>query len=93
MKKQTLLRIAGLLLALISGIHFVSGIAAWLICDVFGGISCNVTKAGSIGIIGGADGPTAIFVTAAHPHLWELLLWLILLAASLYALRRFRRED
>ena len=92
MKKQTLLRIASLLLAIISGFNFLSGIAAWLISDVFGGISFSTTKASSIGIIGGADGPTAIFITAAHPQIWELLLWLILLAASLYGLRRFRKQ-
>ena len=46
----------------------------------------------SVGIIGGADGPTAIFITAAHPQIWELLLWLALLTASLYGLRRFRKQ-
>ena len=92
MKKQTLLRLASLLLALISGFNFLSGIAAWLISDVFGGISFNVTKASTIGIIGGADGPTAIFVTATHPHLLEILLWLALLTVSLYGLRRFRKS-
>lgn len=92
MKKHTLLRIASLLLALISGFNFLSGIACWLISDVFDGISFNVTKASTIGIIGGADGPTAIFVTATHPHLWELLLWLSLLAVSIYGLHRFRKQ-
>ena len=93
MKKQTILRIASLLLAIVSGFNFLSGIAAWLISNVFGGISFNVTKASTIGIIGGADGPTAIFVTATHPQIWELLLWLFLLTASLYILHRFRKKD
>ena len=92
MKKQTLLRLASLLLSIVSGFNFLSGIAAWLISNVFGGISFNVTKASTIGIIGGADGPTAIFVTATHPHLLEILLWLALLTVSLYGLRHFRKQ-
>ena len=62
-------------------------IAAWLIADVFGGISFNVTKAATIGVIGGADGPTAVFVTAAPGSGWELLLWLLLLAAGILGFR------
>ena len=93
MKNLTFLRIACLLLAVVSGFNFLSGIAAWLIADVFGGISFNVTEASTIGIIGGADGPTAIFVTATHPHIWEILLWLVILAVSLYGLRRFRKSQ
>ena len=92
MKKQTLLRIASLLMAIISGFNLLCSIAAWLIADVFGGISFNVTKASTIGIIGGADGPTAVFVTATHPNLWELILWLALLAAGIYGFRHFRRQ-
>lgn len=93
MKKLTFLRIACLLLAVVSGFNFLSGIAAWLIADVLGGISFNVTEASTIGIIGGSDGPTAIFVTAPHPHIWEILLWLAILAVSLYGLRRFRKSQ
>ncbi len=91
-KKKTLLRIACLILALISGFNFLSGIAAWLIANVFGGISFPVRKAATIGIIGGADGPTAVFVTAAHPNFWEILLWLALLVAALYGHRHFLRK-
>lgn len=41
-----------------------------------------LTKAVSIGIIGGADGPTAIFVTGPAPVLWLK----ILLAAAIAAI-------
>ena len=89
MKKQPLLRVVCLFLAAISGFNLLSGIACWLIADVFGGLSFNVTKASTIGIIGGSDGPTAIFVTATHPHIGEFLLWLGLLTIAIYGLRCF----
>ena len=92
MKKKTLLRLACLLLAILSGFNLLACIAAWLIADLFGGISFNVTKASTIGIIGGADGPTSVFVTASPAPAWELLLWLLLLALAIYGLRRFRKK-
>ena len=92
MKKKTLLRLACLLLAILSGFNLLTGIAAWLIAHVFGGLSFNVNHASTIGIIGGADGPTAVFVTASPAPAWELLLWLALLALAIYGLRRFRKK-
>ena len=93
MKKKTLLRLACLLLAILSGFNLLTGIAAWLIADIFGGISFNVTKASTIGIIGGADGPTSVFVAASPAPAWELLLWLALLAAGIYGFRHFRNPQ
>ena len=40
----------------------------------------SITKALSLGIIGGADGPTAIFVTSSGPEPW---LWLVLVSAGI----------
>ena len=92
MKKKTLLRLACLLLAIFSGFNLLCSIAAWLIADVFGGISFNVTKASTIGIIGGADGPTSIFITATPVQCWETLLWLALLVVGIFGCRHFRRQ-
>jgi len=78
-------RVAGIVLLVFSGIA-----AAFLLVllwqyilltielgDLFGG------SAGSIGIIGGADGPTAIFVS--HLPLTTILLWGGIAAAALIA--------
>ncbi len=41
-----------------------------LLLDFIPGMSCNLAEAGSIGIIGGADGPTAIYLASKlAPHL------------------------
>ncbi len=91
-KKKTILRLACFALALVSGLNLLSCIAAWLIADVLGGISFNVTKATTIGIIGGADGPTSVFITAAPVSVWELLLWSGLLAVSIWGLFRLKKQ-
>ena len=46
----------------------------------------------SIGIIGGADGPTQIFVTTAPPDLWSLVLPLVFFALMLWGFIRTRRR-
>lgn len=79
-------------LSLVSGLNLLSWLAAWLIGNVLGGISFPVNRAASIGIIGGADGPTSIFITAAAAPIWELLLWILLLSVGIYGCRHFRKQ-
>lgn len=45
----------------------------------------------SIGVIGGADGPTAIFVTT--PPWMQNLLWVVLLAVGILGFLWLRRRD
>ncbi|MBQ3192055.1 MAG: hypothetical protein IJB59_00610 [Oscillospiraceae bacterium] len=45
----------------------------------------------SIGIIGGADGPTAVFVTRAQSFDWEMLLVAALMIGCIWAYRRLCR--
>lgn len=55
--------------------------------------SFSPNEAASIGIIGGADGPTAIFVTgsvSSGPD-WDVLLVAVILVASILAFLRLRR--
>lgn len=66
--------------------------AAGLLISKAGGISFPVRKAATIGIIGGADGPTAIFVTASPGSGWEILLWAALLTGGILGLRHFRKR-
>lgn len=47
--------------------------------------------AGSVGIIGGADGPTAIFVTAKTGINWEAVVLSLLLAVGILGFLRLRK--
>ena len=59
-------------------------------------LSFPVRQGSSIGIIGGADGPTSIIVTSSYPlNPWYGLLWLIPVVlgfAGFFLLRRLRRK-
>jgi len=59
-------------------------------------ISFPVHQDSTIGIIGGADGPTSIFVAASYPlNPWSTLWWLIPVVlgfAGFFLLRRLRRK-
>lgn len=57
--------------------------------------SFSPNEAASIGVIGGADGPTAIFVTGVttggHGFDWDVLLIVVILVVSILAFLRLRR--
>ncbi len=92
MKQKKFFRCGCILLAVLSGFNLLNCLAAFLVRNILGGISFSVNRAATIGIIGGSDGPTAVFVTAAPIRGWESILWLALLAASIYGLSRFRKD-
>ena len=92
MKKKTILSLAFLGLSIISGLNLLGCIAARLIGNVLGGISFNINKAATIGVIGGADGPTSVFITAAPAPVWELLLWAALLAVGIWGWLRLKKQ-
>lgn len=80
-------RWACLTAAVLSSIYLLMGgsltLAAWLM---------NQSLSGSIGIIGGADGPTAIFVTtSADSVLYQLGLVTVILVAGLAGFFRLSR--
>jgi len=78
-------------LAVFAAFKLLGYIAAWLIGEVFGGISFPASNAASLGIIGGADGPTAVFVTAASVPVWRIILMILLFAAGIRGFRRLSR--
>ncbi len=90
MNKRKWMCFACLALSVWSGLELLGAIAAWLIADVFGGISFHVTHGATIGIIGGADGPTSILIAAAPVSGWAMLLWLALLIAGICGCRHFQ---
>lgn len=48
-------------------------------------------EAASIGIIGGADGPTAIFITTKHGFDWDILLAGMLMVGGILGFLRLRK--
>lgn len=73
----------------LAALQVLGYLACWLIGSVLGGISFSVPAA-SVGIIGGADGPTAIFVTGMAKPDWQLILWIVLLVIGITGLRKLR---
>ena len=53
----------------------------------------NITEVLSLGIIGGADGPTAIFVTSAGLRPWGLLLLAAVFVGGFLWLRKRKKKD
>ena len=76
-------------MVLLAALQLLGFVACWLIGSVLGGISFSVPAA-SVGIIGGADGPTANFVTGMAKPDWQLILWIVLLVVGITGLRKLR---
>ena len=93
-KKQWRRILKWLCIALIgySVLSFLGDFAAWVLYRT-GGISFSIPPAASIGIIGGADGPTAIFVTSSAAPVWKLALNFILLVLGIAGFRSFGRKQ
>jgi len=84
-------RFAFAAMAVIGAVELLGYLAAWFAANVLGGISFPVTEAATVGIIGGADGPTAIFVTAAVGPVSDLLWMMILMIVGIWGYLRLRR--
>ena len=91
MPYRKILRLMCMGTAVFCGISLLGDVAAWIICR-FGGISFGISSASTIGIIGGADGPTAVFVTAAASPGWMIFGKLLMLTISLLGWRYFKRK-
>lgn len=72
-------RFVFLAMAVVSGGWLVlNRLLAWL-CGWIIGAAFYPSKSASVGIIGGADGPTAVFVTAKSGFEWDIFLMFLLL--------------
>ena len=65
------------------------GIVRWILLRIC--VKIPDMEAASIGIIGGADGPTAVFLTGAPSSIAEPVLFVLLLAAGLIGLICLKR--
>ena len=75
-------------LAIYGGWELFGGLAAALL---YLSMSDPLSQAASVGIIGGADGPTAIFVTTRVPEWYHFGIPLLLLLVGIWGFYRFRK--
>ena len=91
MKKNKLKMFTFAAMAILGSLNVLSTLAAYMIAKIWGGLSFPVSNASSIGVIGGADGPTAVFVTASMGPVWELILWIFVAAVGVFGILRIRK--
>lgn len=75
-----------IVLIVYSVLSLLGDFAIWMLFRT-GGFSFSVSPASTIGIIGGADGPTAIFVTSSAAPVWKAALNFILLLLGIVGFR------
>lgn len=86
--KKVLLKIAAVVAIVVGGLELLGNVAALALTAWLKNRALVEAAAASAGIIGGADGPTAIFVTGVNTGA-GLLHWLVpvaLLAAGIWVL-------
>lgn len=82
-------RFAFLGAAIVSGLWFLYyGMLRLAVALLF---SVNVGNEASFGIIGGADGPTAIFVTSSPRIDWDHVIFTVLLVVGIFGYLRLRK--
>lgn len=74
-------------MAIVSALYFVVQGALWLWAFYW----LHLTTGASVGIIGGADGPTAVFVTASVGVDWDGVFFLLLLVVGIVGFLRLRK--
>lgn len=86
MKKLTKLRMARfgtIISGLITLLIVFFDILSMFILPLIFGTNYNVEESGSIGIIGGSDGPTAIFMTGMFALNWKMIFLPVFLITSI----------
>ncbi len=64
----------------------------WIISLILGDIF-NVTMPGAVGVIGGADGPTSVFITKTVSTCWQWLCLLLIGLIGYWIFCRIKRKD
>lgn len=66
---------------------------AALVIHQMGGISFSVPSAASIGIIGGADGPTSVLIATGTASWWGPVMKLLFLGIGIMGWQRFNGRE
>lgn len=80
-----------MVLAVVGGLELLGDLAAYLFYLWMKDPLASIHEASSIGIIGGADGPTAIFLTTTVTPLWQTLFMALLVIVGIYGFLRLRK--
>lgn len=90
--KQKFLKIAALAATLVGGLELLGNVAAWVAVKHLSA-AAEQTEVAGMGIIGGADGPTAIFVTGVSTNatVTSSLLPAALLAVGIWGLVHLKK--
>lgn len=84
-------RFAFLALAMLGGAELLGGLVAVVLYLLLGDPGKMVSDSSSLGIIGGADGPTAIFVAYSVPTFVQVLVPLAMVVLGIWGYRRLKR--
>lgn len=90
-KQKIFLQFMFAAMALCGAVSLLGDLAAWVVCRM-GGISFSVPSAATIGIIGGADGPTSVFVTASAVSWWKPVFKLLALGIGILGWHSMNRR-
>ena len=88
--EKKFLRVICIACIVLGAAELLGTFAAWLLTWVFTAPSFPVGQAASVGIIGGADGPTAIFI--AGPAWTAYLLPAAILALGIFGLQKLKKR-
>lgn len=86
-----ILRVAFGACILYGGLELLGGLAARVLYWYYGSAARDLGEAASIGIIGGADGPTAVFVTS--PGWMHCIIPVLLLAIGILGFVWLRKRN
>ena len=81
--KKKILKILCLAVAVLGSLELLGNLAAWGIAKYMTGFPIRGESA-SVGIIGGADGPTAVFVTTSVGGHWLIPIAMVVLGIAGY---------
>lgn len=86
--KEKLVKLACLALAVAGGLELLGNVAAW-VAGKFFALSVARGDFAAVGVIGGADGPTAVFVTGPALEGWLIPLAMVAVGLlGLYGLKK-----
>ena len=89
--KRKCFRILFALMILCGAAMLLGDLAAWVI-HAMGGISFSINHAASIGIIGGADGPTSVLIASSTAPFWHIAIESLILLAGILGWCHLKRK-
>ena len=90
-KSEKWMRFFFIIIILCAEISLLSDLAGHIV-SVMGGVSFSLNRAASIGVIGGADGPTSILIMSEPASFWQTAFEAVILLVGILGLRSLSRK-